>query len=121
MLGHFSGESTVQSVCRLEDIKIESGKEVSIDAADKTFWVMLFNRQGVVLGFFNQCPHQGRALNLASDRFLFDKKNQLVCPHHGACFDLQSGMCVSGPCEGNALKPVKVSVIEGEVFVDLPR
>jgi len=109
----------MQAVCRLEDIKPESGREVSVDTESGVVWLMLFRRGDHVLAFFNNCPHQGRALNLGPERFLFDTHGQLVCPHHGACFDLQSGKCVSGPCQGDSLKRLKTRIVGVEVYVDL--
>ena len=107
-------------VCRLDDITTGAAKEVSVERDSRIAWIVLLHHQGELLGYYNTCPHQGRALNLSGDRFLFDKSGQLVCPHHGACFDVSNGVCTSGPCEGASLKPVSVEVNEGEVFVTLP-
>lgn len=101
-------------VCRLEEINPGSGKEVSVDGG-KT-WLMLFVSGDGVVAYKNACPHQGRALNFAPDRFILSKEGQLVCPHHGATFDLGSGFCVAGPCKGSSLEAVTVRVVDGEVL-----
>jgi len=111
------GESTVPIVCKLEDIKPESGKEVRIDSEQGVTWLMLFVCDSEVLAYQNSCPHEGRALNFAPDRFILTKEGQLVCPHHGATFELGNGLCVSGPCKGKSLKPFVVSVVDDEVRV----
>ncbi len=69
--------------------------------------------------WFNVCPHQGRPLNLAPDRFLVDEKNQLVCCVHGAVFEPNQGKCVAGPCLNAHLKAVDIQETEGQVAVQL--
>jgi nitrite reductase/ring-hydroxylating ferredoxin subunit len=78
---------------------------------------MLFARDGKVFAYYNACPHQGRAMNFAPDRFILSKEGQLVCPHHGATFEIGSGLCVAGPCKGSSLKAVTASVVDGEVMI----
>ena len=102
-------------VCSLEDINPESGKEGWVDGG-KT-WVMLCARDGKVLAYNKAWPHQGRAMNFAPDRFILSKEGQLVCPHHGATFELASGLCVAGPCKGSSLKAVAARVVDGEVLI----
>ena len=59
---------------------------------------------GRLAAFHNLCPHAGRRLDWAPGKFLIDQ-GRLVCAAHGATFDLGSGVCVSGPCKGAALRP----------------
>lgn len=102
------------SLCKLSDIG-DTGKEVRVDSDDGIQWLMIFHRQGKLTAWQNACPHQGRALNWAPDKFLFSEDDLLVCCHHGATFDLTDGRCTDGPCKGAQLKPVEVSVRDGEV------
>ena len=110
----------MQVVCRLEDIDPKSGKEVCIDDEHGSTYLMLFIQNNKLVGFQNRCPHQGRTMNWAEGRFLVSGSGQLVCPHHGASFDLASGQCIAGPCKGGKLKPVNTRVIDGDVYVDVP-
>ena len=104
-------------VCRIQDIKADGGKEVCVDIGNGNEWLMLFVCDGEVVAYKNSCPHQGRALNFAPDRFLFAPEGQLMCSHHGATFTLPDGMCVAGPCKGSALQRVATSVTDGVVSV----
>ena len=108
---------TTAPLCRLADIG-EAGKELRVDGAGGPQWLMLFNRDGAVSAWQNVCPHQGRALNWAPDRFLFSDEGLLVCAHHGASFELPGGRCVSGPCEGAHLKPVAIRIENDHVYLD---
>ena len=103
-------------LCALEAINPDRGKEAFVPGPDGGRWLALFLRDGQVLAYVNACPHQGRALNLAPDRFAFDGEGRLLCPHHGACFDLQTGACVSGPNalpNGNVFPPPVVGFESG--------
>lgn len=101
-------------LCKLSDIG-ESGREVRVQGADGMQWLMLFLRDGELTAWRNVCPHQGRSLNFAPDKFLFSDKGHLVCCHHGASFDLSDGSCIEGPCKGALLTPVEVTINSGEV------
>lgn len=103
-------------LCSLAEIG-ELGKEVAIPSAQGQQYLMLFQRGGQVLAFHNVCPHQGRALNWTPDRFLFSPEGCLICPHHGASFELPSGTCVAGPCVGASLQPVAVDVKDDAVWL----
>lgn len=105
-------------VCRVEDISPESGKEVSVKTDQGVMWLMMFVRDGEVLAFHNRCPHQGRALNFAPDRFLFTPDGQLMCSHHGATFNLPGGRCTAGPCKNSSLEAVATSVSDGVVSIN---
>lgn len=105
-----------QYLCRLSEIG-ETGKELRIEGTGGPQWLMLFYRDGTLTAWRNVCPHQGRALNWAPDRFLFSPDGLLVCAHHGASFSLPAGDCISGPCQGARLTAVAVTVKDGEVHL----
>jgi nitrite reductase/ring-hydroxylating ferredoxin subunit len=88
----------------------DNGKEIVQKTADGPRYLMLFRHSDHVHGYHNVCPHQGRNLNFAPDRFLFDPDGKLVCPHHGALFDVASGECLQGPCRGASLRAIDVFV-----------
>ena len=105
-------------LCALEEIHPDRGKEAFVPGPGGGRWVALFRRGDRVVAYLNVCPHQGRAMNLAPDRFAFDGAGRLLCPHHGACFDLDTGACLSGPAGNGALTPVAVRVEDGRVHLE---
>lgn len=68
-----------------------------------------------VRAWLNVCPHAGRRLDWAPGKFLKSKEGLLVCAAHGASFELADGLCVAGPCRGEALRAVAVEVVDGMV------
>ncbi len=72
--------------------------------------VILIRTGQQVNAWLNICPHQGRPLNYAPNKFLQTPDGYLMCAAHGATFDMQSGICVNGPCKGISLKAVPVAI-----------
>jgi nitrite reductase/ring-hydroxylating ferredoxin subunit len=107
----------MQRLCALEDLQPGRGKVISLAGTDGAPELVLVRTATAVCGFRNQCPHQGRSLDYAPDEFLFTPGGQLVCPHHGATFELPAGQCVSGPCLGASLAMVELEIREQAVWL----
>jgi nitrite reductase/ring-hydroxylating ferredoxin subunit len=67
-------------------------------------------------GYVNACPHEGTVLNFfKAGEFFTPDGSTLQCGRHGATFQIDTGACVTGPCQGKALEPIKLTVANGEV------
>ncbi|MBV0902389.1 Rieske (2Fe-2S) protein [Haloarcula salina] len=77
----------------------------------------ILHRAGdAVVAWKNSCPHEpdvpldrGRGATVRGDR--------LVCHKHGAQFEREDGVCTHGPCAGDVLDGVAVSVRDGDVYL----
>ncbi|PDT65051.1 (2Fe-2S)-binding protein [Bradyrhizobium ottawaense] len=65
--------------------------------------------------YVNCCPHESVWLNIGSGAFFSADRAFLRCGRHGARFEIDTGMCIDGPCDGQSLEPVALAVIEGDV------
>lgn len=103
--------AVTKALCRIDEIPDEGVVEIEI--ADETGAIrdsLVLTRRGcAVRAYRNVCPHAGRRLDWAPNRFLVED-GHVICPAHGAAFRLASGECVSGPCRGAALSAVPVAV-----------
>lgn len=63
----------------------------------------------------NRCPHTGVNLDWIADRFLDSSGEYIQCATHGALFRITDGYCVFGPCVGQGLDLLKVT-IDGDFF-----
>lgn len=70
-----------------------------------------------VRGYVNACPHLGLPLNLSGDHFFDAEGRLLLCRMHGALFRPEDGVCVSGPCAGEALEPLKIALRNGTIWL----
>ncbi|MGY0634925.1 Rieske (2Fe-2S) protein [Luteimonas sp. A478] len=102
--------------------QIPDGSLVEIEAnVDGAAESLIVHRQGdAVRAWLNVCPHAGRRLDYAPGQFLKSKEGQLVCAVHGASFELASGECVAGPCRGDRLREIPVTVQDGQVVLQAP-
>jgi nitrite reductase/ring-hydroxylating ferredoxin subunit len=71
---------------------------------------------GEVRAYLNICPHAGRPLNLPNGKVFAHGGDTLICPAHGAVFDILSGACAGGPAGSSGLTPVSVGVRDGRVY-----
>lgn len=108
----------MHTVCKFETIEDGGAIEVRIDRVGQPSLNLAVCRHGEqVYAWHNVCPHQGRALNFAPNRFLFTPDGQLMCAAHGAVFEADTGLCVGGPCRGASLRGVAVAVQNGDVVL----
>ena len=66
--------------------------------------------------YSNSCPHTGAPLDWSPDQFLNAEGSHIICAMHGALFEVDSGLCVSGPCVNQYLQPIPAE-IDGEKLV----
>lgn len=66
--------------------------------------LLAVRRHGKVYLYRNRCPHRAITLNWEQDAVLDPSASLIQCAHHGAQFLIESGECVAGPCEGEALQ-----------------
>ncbi len=105
-------------LCRLDDLADPGSREFKWGAG---IWPLEFFavRKGErVSGFVNRCPHAGNPLNWQPNRFLNRDGDRILCNSHGAVFRIDDGVCVDGPCPGEALEPVPLRVEDGRVVAN---
>jgi nitrite reductase/ring-hydroxylating ferredoxin subunit len=110
--------SPARRLCRLHDMPDGEAMALDVPLADGEESLILLRRGEHVSAWLNICPHAGRRLDWSPGKFLLSK-GMLVCAAHGACFGVDTGECVSGPCKGESLRAVPVRVEQGEVLLDL--
>lgn len=66
-------------------------------------------------GYVNSCPHQGTWLNIGDGTFFCDDRKHLRCGRHKAEFEIETGLCVRGPCKDQAIEPIAIVVVDGEL------
>lgn len=99
-------------LCRLEEIPDGDSKGLSLeDGRD----ILVVRQGGAVFGYQNVCPHLFTPLEWQPDDFLDDSGQFIICATHGALFQIEDGECVAGPCQGESLTQVPLTVEDGAV------
>lgn len=82
--------------------------------------ILVLRRNGTLHAWLDACPHYpgGTPMAWKTDAYLNGEKTHIACHSHGALFDMESGECVLGPCLGQQLTRIALTVSdEGEIFV----
>ena len=104
-------------LCHLDDLR--DGDSRGFDLRGRGRDTIFVVRQGASLhGWLNVCPHHGAPLAWRKDAYLNAARDRIVCGAHGAQFDIHTGACTLGPCLGQALTPMPLTVRDdGEVHL----
>jgi nitrite reductase/ring-hydroxylating ferredoxin subunit len=109
------------AICRTSDIADSQVAGFVLARAEESgrsrgrFW--LTRKGSKFYGFENACPHQGQRLDASPGQFLDDEGNFLTCGRHRAQFDLDTGHCFIGPCQGQRLTPIHLVVDDRDVCI----
>jgi nitrite reductase/ring-hydroxylating ferredoxin subunit len=70
-------------------------------------------------GWRNACPHiDGAPMAWRKDAYLNADRSLIVCHAHGAQFEIDTGLCTLGPCMGQRLTPIPLTLNPaGEVHI----
>lgn len=102
-------------VCAVADVPTDSSLVFSMTDGDGDSVEALLVRVGErVVCWENHCQHW-TVTPLDRGDGARRRGDHLVCGRHGATFDCDTGRCVAGPCEGETLDPVDVTVADGQV------
>jgi len=105
-----------KTLCRVDEVPEGGATAAEVESSTGGFSVIVTRLDGNVRAFHNECPHAGRRLDWAPGRFLVEGR-MLVCAAHGATFELGTGACIGGPCRGQGLKEIAITVVDGEVGI----
>ena len=103
-------------ICNLDDIRDgESiGLSATINGIIKKLIVVRAGNSGFV--YLNTCPHIGASLELRPGKFLSHDKQNIICSTHGALFEINTGLCIYGPCQDKHLEAIQISIDNGKIL-----
>ncbi len=112
-----------REICTLADMPPDAARGFTLYGSNKNdkleliVWCMeAADGSAHIAGFVNQCPHMGLPLETFPNRFLSADGDALICSTHGARFHFD-GACFDGPCRGQNLRRVALSVRDGHIYL----
>ena len=105
-------------LCHLEEIDDPGSKGFELQRQGRTLALFVVRQGERVHAYRNRCPHTGVELNWQPDVFLGPGEQDIQCSLHGARFRIDDGLCIHGPCLGQALERLPVAVHEGRIMLD---
>ena len=80
---------------------------------------ILAHHDGIFVAYVNRCQHRPLPLDYDDAQFYDGDRELFVCRTHGAAYEPATGVCVMGPCAGDALESLDVDVEGDDVFVHI--
>lgn len=106
-----------QLLCGIDDIRENAARGFTVTLGGEPADIFVVKRAGQVYAYRNVCPHRGTSLDWMPDQFMDPDQRYIQCATHDARFEVESGLCVMGPCLGDHLRALPVSVRDGQVFL----
>ena len=104
-------------LCQLDDLPQHGARGFDPKASGRDT-VFVVRRGSELRAWVNACPHYGTPLAWRKDTYLNAAGDRIVCAAHGALFELDGGVCTLGPCLGDALTPLLLTLTDdGEVHL----
>lgn len=110
-------KDVTQRICRLDSLADPGARGIDIELDDLAVSAFLVRKGQRLFCYVNLCPHAGNLLEWRPDAFLTRDRSRIICSRHGAVFEIESGVCVEGPCPGARLRALRVGVENGEIVV----
>ncbi len=110
---------TKVKIARVEDIAEGATLKFPIPREGRPAEGFLARHQGNLVAYENQCRHLPLHLDFDTGRFFTPDGNHFICQTRWSIYEPLTGLCVRGPCEAESLKPLKIEVIDGVVWLEI--
>lgn len=105
-------------MCRDDDLLEGMCLAFTVQVAGVPREIFLVRKDRKVAAYHNSCPHTGGPLDWVPGQFLNIEGNLIQCATHDALFRIADGLCIAGPCLGDHLSPVSLSIEGGFIGFD---
>lgn len=96
-------------LCRQTELDENGGVFKVPHPVEQNITIVLIRKDGRCFAYRNVCPHYSIQLDNAQGRFFTYQNRYIMCAHHSAMFDIETGLCVDGPCKNHSLVQENVS------------
>lgn len=110
------GPKAGETLCRLSDIEEGRAREFSFRQGKDMREIFIYRQGDEVFAYENSCPHAYIPLNMKDGVFTEKSGKYFMCQNHGALFDIKSGQCLAGPCNGQSLTAVEIEIRDGKIM-----
>ena len=81
---------------------------------------LVVKKNGRYFAYHNLCKHLPVTLDLNDGAFFTHDKSHLQCHMHGAMYEVETGFCVAGPCQGARLSTLIIAEEENQLVITFP-
>jgi len=106
-------------LCKTTDIEDPGSKSFEVKIHRKTQAIFVVHKEGEFFAYYNKCPHTGASLEWQEDQFLDLDKALIQCTTHDALFMIDTGECIAGPCVGDLLQTLALTIKDDEIHLNI--
>ncbi len=110
------GPKVGEIICAVTDIEDGKAVEFFYQQGDDIREVFIHRQGDEVFAYENSCPHAYLPLNMTVGIFTEKSGKYFMCQNHGALFDMKTGACLAGPCNGQGLTPIDINLKHGNII-----
>ena len=100
----------------MEEVPEREARAFDTEDGDTIF---ITQRDGSFYAYQNVCPHLQVELEFLENQFLDQDQEFIQCSTHGALFEVETGLCITGPCQGDTLEKVNIKVhSDGGIYLE---
>ena len=104
-------------ICTVEEIADPGSRGFSIQLDDQSIEGFVVQKDGQFYAYRNSCPHTGSPLDWVEHQFLDLDQALIQCAVHDARFEIESGLCLAGPCHGNRQQKLPLELQQGKLYL----
>ena len=106
----------MNKICMMEEVPEREARAFDTEDGDTIF---ITQRDGSFYAYQNVCPHLQVELEFLENQFLDQDQEFIQCSTHGALFEVETGLCITGPCQGDTLEKVNIKVhSDGGIYLE---
>ena len=106
-----------KALCKTTDLDELGSIGLEVKVKRKTQDIFIVKKDATFFAYKNKCPHRLTQMEWNPNDFLTEDKQHIICAMHAATFNLDDGLCISGPCVGDSLQKIDIVVKGDEIFL----
>ncbi|MGH1537674.1 MAG: Rieske (2Fe-2S) protein [Gammaproteobacteria bacterium] len=107
------------AIAAVDDIIDPGSKGLSVDHNGTKLDLFIVKKDASISIYKNSCPHTQGPLDWTPDQFLDLDQRYIMCANHGALFEINTGLCVYGPCKAQSLQALPFTIKNKQIYLQL--
>jgi nitrite reductase/ring-hydroxylating ferredoxin subunit len=104
-------------ICAVDELEEGTARKFEFKRGGRVVEGFAAQFKGEFVAYENVCRHIAISLDYGDNRFFSRDGRHFICQTHGAIYEPLSGLCVRGPCEGDRLKRLEITVADGVIWL----
>ncbi|UOO89263.1 Rieske 2Fe-2S domain-containing protein [Vitreoscilla massiliensis] len=109
--------TAADAVILCETIEFNEKQAIKVAHPHKEISVVIIQKDQRYYAYENVCPHFSVQLDYKEGQFSLYQNQVIMCAHHSALFDIETGVCIDGPCKGKQLQVIEIEHKNAKIFL----